>query len=151
MSPRQAFVSAIHLFVVLAFFAAGFIFVALPYLPEIQTQLIEQSTLIGFALLVTSLILLLGFYALDRGRYLVIQMGTATDLNVIRQTVEECFDRQFPKQIFLLDIELGKQLEIRARMADLDEHAIAAAEQALSILLKDRFGYSKPFHFIVKL
>ena len=151
MSPRQALVSALHLFVVLAFFIGGFVFIALPYLPEIQMQLIEKSTLIGFTLFAASLVLLLGFYALDRGRYLVIQMGTSTDVNVIRQTVEECFERQFPKKIFLSDIEIGKQLEIHVRMADLDEREMAAIEQALSLLLKDRFGYSKPFHFIVKL
>jgi hypothetical protein len=157
MSPRQALASALHLFVVLAFFIAGFFFVSLPYLPEIKTQIFEKSTLIGLSLFLTALILLLGFYALDRGRYLVIRMGVSTDANVIRQTVEDCFARQFSKKISLSEIEIGRRssLEIKISLTPLDEDAREAlfveAEKQLTLLLKERFGYSKPFHLIVKL
>ena len=75
MTPRQALVSTLHLFVVLAFFVAGFFFVSFSYLPQVKEKIFEKSTLIGLGLFVTSLVLLLGFYALDRGRYLVIKMG----------------------------------------------------------------------------
>lgn len=157
MSPRQALLSAMHLFVVLAFFVGGFFFVSLPYLPEVKIQIFERCTLIGLGLFVSALILLLGFYALDRGRYLVIKMGIHADLNVIRESVDACFARQFPKKISLSDVEIGPKshIQIRVSMASLNEGDREAlyveAEKELGMLLRQRFGYSKPFHLIVKI
>ena len=157
MSPRQALASALHLFVVFAFFIAGFFFVCLPYLPEIRVQIFEKCTLIGLGLFITSLVLLLGFYALDRGRYLVIRMGISADVNVVRQTVEDCLMKQFPKKIALSEVEIGRRsrIEIKVRMAPLAEEEreelFIEAEKQLGILLRDRFGYSKPFYLIVKV
>ncbi len=157
MSPRQALTSALHLFVVFAFFLAGFAFVSLPYLPKLKTEIFEQSTLIGLSLFIISLVLLLGFYALDRGRYLVLQMGVSTDANVIQQSIEECLNRQFGKKISLSDVEVTRKsnLEIRVSLAPLDEAArevlFVEAEKQLNLLLKERFGYHRPFRLVVKL
>lgn len=156
MSPRQALASALHLFVILAFLIGAFFFVALPYLPHLREPLYEKSTLIGLSLFLASLILLIGFYAFNRGRYLVIRMGVATDVQVIRQTVEDCFLRRFPKKIALQELELGRKsrLEFRVSMAPLEEatreELFVEAEKHLSTLLRERFGYSKPFYLIVK-
>lgn len=155
MSARQALASALHLFVVFAFLVSGFFFISLPYLPEIQTQIFEKCTLIGLVLFLISLILLLGFYALDRGRYLVIRMGISADLNVVYQTLEECFARQFSKKISLSEVGIGRKshLEIRVAFPPLDEgrreELFVEAEKQLSQLLKERFGYTKPFYLIV--
>lgn len=157
MSPRQALASALHLFVVLAFFLGGLFFVSLPYLPQLKTEIFEKSTLIGLGLFIASLVLLLGFYALDRGRYLVIQMGVSTDPKIVRQTIEDCFVRQFGKKVSLSDVEVGpkSRLEISVSLAPLDEGAreeiFIEAERHLQVLLKERFGYTKPFRLIVKL
>lgn len=164
MSPRQALASALHLFVVFAFFITGFFFVCLPYLPETRIQIIdffssqfEKCTLIGLSFFIASLILLIGFYALNRGRYLVIRMGISADVNLIRQTVEDCLARQFPKKIFLSELELGRKsrIEMRVTLAPLDEGAreklFIEAEKQLGTLLRERFGYSKPFYLIVKI
>jgi hypothetical protein len=162
MSPRQALASTLHLFVVLAFFTAGLFFIALPYLPETRMQMVDilsnqfdKCITIGLSLFLTALIFLFGFYALNRGRFLVIQMGVSTDLKIIRQTIEECFGKQFPKKIFLKEIEIGPKsgLEMRVHLAPLDESAreelFIRVEQELGVLLKNRFGYSKPFHLTV--
>ncbi len=164
MSPRQALASALHLFVVFAFFIAGLLFVCLPYLPETRLQMVdflshqyEKCTLIGLGFFLTSLFFLVGFYAFNRGRYLVIRMGVSTDLTIVRQTLEECFQRQFPKKISLHELELGRksQLEIKVSLSPLDEEAreelFIEAEKQLSLLLHERFGYVKPFHLIVKI
>ena len=164
MSPRQALASALHVFVVFAFFTAGLFFVALPYLPETRIQIVdilsnqfEKCTTIGLGLFLASLIFLLGFYALNRGRYLVIQMGLSTDLKIVRQTIEDCLAKQFPKKILLKEIEIGakSRLELRVHLAPLDESAreelFIQVEQELGILLQNRFGYSKPFHLIVSI
>jgi len=164
MSPRQALASALHLFVVFAFFTAGLFFVALPYLPETRIQIVdllshqfEKCTTVGLGLFLSSLIFLLGFYALNRGRYLVIKMGIETDVKIIRQTVEDCLSKRFPKKIALREIEIGpkSRLELKVHLAPLDEAAreelFITVEKELSILLQERFGYSKPFHLIVNL
>lgn len=157
MTPRQALVSALHLFVVAAFFVAGLFFVSLAYLPELRDGLFENCTLIGLGLFIAALLLLLGFYALDRGRFLVIQMGVSANLAVVRQTLEECFARHFPKKIFLSDLDLGRKdrLEIRVTLTPLDEDVreklFVSAEKELTTLLRERFGYAKPFHLIVKV
>lgn len=157
MSPRQALASTLHIFIVLAFFVAGLFFVMLPYLPEIRTEIFEKSTLIGLILFITSLVLLFGFYALDRGKYLVIRMGVSVDINLIRQNVEDCIARQFAKKIFLSDVEIGPKslIEISVSLGPLREDAreelFVEAEKQFTLLLKQRFGYSKPFRLIIRL
>jgi hypothetical protein len=214
MSLRQAFVSLLHLFCLFAFFLAGCLFVSMPYLPEIKTHLFENCTLIGSALFLSALLLLLGFYALERGRYLVLQMGVIplviqksvlpasdsheirdpsasinlsglsastpaapdsnfgrllgtsrslnrsrykTSVNIIKQTLEDELRRQFPQKMTLSEVEIGAKsiLEIQVSLKTLNEEEreklFIQAEKHLSLLLYERFGYSKPFHLIVKL
>lgn len=164
MSARQALASALHLFVVFSFFTAGLFFVALPYLPETRIQIVdllsnefEKCTIIGLGFLLASLLFLLGFYALNRGKYLLIQMGLSTDVKIIRQTIEECFLKQFPKKISLKEIEIGprSRLEMKVHIAPLDEatreELFIEVEKELTILLQKRFGYSKPFYLTVNV
>lgn len=156
MSARQALVSALHLFVTLAFFMAGFFFIALGYLPHLLDPLVAKTNLIGSLLLFASLVITLGFYALDRGRYLLIRAGISADLNLIRLTVEDCFVRQFQKNVALQDLDLGSDSRIQMRLSfspsDTKERQklLVEVEKQLSVLLRERFGYSKPFYFIVK-
>ena len=166
MSIRQAIASSLHLFAVLAFFAAGFFFFALPYLPELRIRIadilltrFEFCTPVAFGFLLAALLLLVGFYGLNRGKVLRIEMGrhlASVDSDVIRMTLEECFKKHFPAQISLNDVEVisGKTLEIAVAIAPLDEgmqeELFVNAERALQTLLKERFGYAKPFYLIVK-
>jgi hypothetical protein len=144
-----------HLFVVLSFFLGGCFFVSFPYFPEVKAQIFEKSTVVGLALFTISLILLLGFYALDRGRYLVIKMGIRTNTSIIRQTVEECMAKHFHQKIFLSDVEVDQKtgIEIRVSLApsseDAREQLFIEAEKQLRVLLNERFGYTKPFHLVV--
>lgn len=177
MSPQQALASVLHLFVLFAFFVSGLFFVSLPYLPQTRIQVIdlisgefEKCTLIGLGLFLTSLLLLVGFYALNRGRYLVIQMGDApkesapavqkralTEMQIIHETLDECFQNHFSKKIALSEVEIGSHalLEIRVKLKPLSEEAreelFIATEKQLTLLLRERFNYSKPFRLIVKI
>src|SRR5690348_12133650 len=134
MSPRQALVSALHLFVVFSFFMGGFFFTALPYLPQLRADIAdllshqsEQCTLIGLGFFLASLLLLLGFYALNRGRFLHIRMGensAEVDPDLIRQTLEACFKTHYPKAIYLREVEVnGAELEIGISLASMEEAA----------------------------
>ncbi len=164
MSPRQAFASALHLFVVFAFFGAGLFFVSLPYLPATRVQMIdllsnqfEKCTTLGVGLFIASIFLLFGFYLLDRGRYLVLQRGVSTDIKIVRQTIEDLFSRHFPKKLFLKEIGIGSKsrLELNVELVPLDEFAreelFVKVEKELSALLKERFGYSQDFSLIVSV
>ncbi len=164
MYLRQAFASVLQLFVVLAFFLAGLFFVALPYLPQTRGQIVvilsnqcEKCTIAGLGLFLASLLFFTGFYALNRGRYLVIRMGISADVKVIRQSVEDCLFKHFSRKISLKDLEIGakNRLEFKVHIAPLDEanreQLFIEVEQQLSALLQKRFGYTKPFHLIVKV
>ncbi len=82
-------------------------------------------------------------------------MGVKTNIQIIHQTLEDCFTRQFSQKIHLSEVEIGPKstLEIQVSFAPLSEEAredlFLEAEKHLSLLLYERFGYSKPFHLIV--
>ena len=78
------------------------------------------------------------------------------DASLVGQTVEECFKRLFPNEIFLRDVEVAfrGRLHIAVFLPALEEEKrevlLIAAERELTGLLDERFGYAKPFHLIVK-
>jgi hypothetical protein len=163
MNPRQALVSALHLFVLFVFFGAAMFFLALPYLPEVRFEMVDllnhrldDCTWIGIGLSVMSFFLFLGFYALNRGRYLVLKMGVQADLNLVRQSIEECFARQFPQKMALRDLEIGSKscLEVTVALTPIEEKSreelYILVERRLGALLRDRFGYQKPFYLVVQ-
>lgn len=163
MTPRQALASMLHLFVVFAFFAAGIFFVSLPYLPELRVKVAdailggyEVCAIVGLGLFAASFLLLVGFYSLNRGHFLRIAMGrhlVEIDAKVIRDTVEDCFKKEFPK-LALQDLEViwGRKLEISVSLGAVeDEEALLQkVEENLSQLLRHRFGYKKPFALILR-
>ncbi|HSX25650.1 MAG TPA: hypothetical protein VLE89_01415 [Chlamydiales bacterium] len=165
MNLRQAVASVLHLFVVFAFFAAGFFFISLPYLPRLKEKVADLflseslfCTQLGFGFFVTAFVLLIGFYSLNRGRYLRVSMGkniAEIDVQILSQTIEECFKTHFPKEISLTEVEIprGASIEIGVKLASIDEkkkkELLIQIEKKLQTLFIQRFGYSKPFHFII--
>ena len=152
MSPRQVFAPILHLFILFSFFTGAFFFLAFPYLPHLKEKFFEKSPWIGLGLLIASLILLLGFYLLHRGKYLILRGGVSVDLHVVRQTIEDCLSRQFPK-ISCRDVELGtkSRIEIRISLKLERKEELLQVEKQLGRLLQERFGYLKPFYLIVKV
>ena len=163
MTPRQALASALHFFVVLVFFGAGLFCVGLPYLPELRVQLadmilyrLDAFLLMGLGFFVTSFLLFLGFYTLNRGRFLKIVMGqhlAEIDVKVMRDTIEQYFKAKFP-QISIQDLEViwGRKLEINVSVGSVEneQELFENAENELSSLLKHRFGYHKKFSLIMQ-
>ena len=163
---RQAIASSLHLFTVLIFFSAGCFIFSLPFLPELRIRMAdwilnryEICTPIALVSLLSALLLLIGFYGLNRGKVLRIEMGphlASVDAELVRQTLEECFRRQFPQQIRLLDVEIigAKKIEIGVSLAPLEktlrDDLYINAEKALTLLLRERFGYTKTFYLLVK-
>ncbi|MES2272675.1 MAG: hypothetical protein V4487_00585 [Chlamydiota bacterium] len=166
MTPRQAFASLLHLLVVFAVFSAGLFFVSLPYLPDVRMRLeicllhrFEIFTHVGFGFLGAAFLLFLGFYGLNRGRSLRIKMGghsAEVDAQLIHLAIEECFKTNFSKKLIFKDLKIlrGAELEIGVKLSDTpeagQEELLRKAEKELQILLRQRFGYTKPFYLIFK-
>lgn len=157
MSLRQALLSALHLFIVFALVMMGLFCLGLSQWPLLRDRFFEECDLVGLGLLGIALILCLAFYLLDRGRYLVIRMGVGVDLSLLRQSVENCLLRQFPKQVLFSDLDLGNRSEIQIRVSLLSlkgkaqEELLSQVERQLTLLLRERFGYGKPFHLLLKV
>lgn len=127
---------------------------------EMLIQSYEKCTHIGIGFLIATLFLTISFYALNRGRYLVIKMGgknsSTANIRVIRKAVEDCFNREFGKQIHLKDLEIGSKshldfsVSLTPKEESIREDLYIEVEEHLNTLLKERFGYSKPFNLIVK-
>lgn len=162
MSLKGAIASALQFLVVFALFLLGLFFIMLPSLPLTRMEIIEflstryqTCTQIGLGIFFVGFLFLLGFYAANRGKYLVIKMGISLDLKVIRQAVHTCFAKQFPKKISLKEVKIGSKSELEFKVhtpitneAEREELYIQVEKQ-LGILLKERFRSSKPFYLIV--
>ena len=158
---RRAIASFLHLFTLLTFSSAAAFFFSLPFLPVVRLRLahilmdeFRLSFWIGGGFSLATILLLVGFYGLNRGRTLRIRMGdnlTSVEIPVIRETIEDYLKRAMPNQISLVDVEvLGqKKLQIGVVMPNREEALLHQVEQELQVLLKERFGYLKPFDLVV--
>jgi hypothetical protein len=159
--------SALQVFVVLIFFSAGLFFFALPFLPEVRFYLsdfflkgMEGSARVAIACWGMTLLFLIGFYGWNRGRFLYIEMGShtaAVEETLIRHSIEECFKTHFPQTVQLSQIGIlwGKKLSIEIAFSSKDlkkrKEFLASAEKHLQFLLRQRFGYVKPFSLICRI
>jgi hypothetical protein len=158
MTVRQAFMGLLQLFVVLFFLGAGVLLIGLRFAPglalTLENALLTKPdlfALVGFVLIGLSLMLVLGFLSVNRGRTLLLRMGASIDVLLIRQTIAPLLQRQFADRIALSDVRIlrGKELTIGLRLAPMNpderEKLLLQAERHLQILLMERFGISQPF------
>ncbi|MDE3045190.1 MAG: hypothetical protein KGJ02_00890 [Verrucomicrobiota bacterium] len=161
MTIRQALAAALQLFVLFAFFALGFFFVSLSFLHDVRTVLFgvlldrpDLCALVGIGSFTAALLSAFGFYALNRGQYLLLQMGhhwLEIDREVLRQTVEPALRKEFADKLTISHIEIArkKEVEIGLFIAPMEEEEreqlLLRAEQHLETLLRERFGYRRPF------
>ncbi len=120
---------------------------------ELFSKELQMCARIGAWTLLATFILGWGLYVLNRGRYLKVKMGAFVDLVLIKHTIEECFARQFLKKISLFDVQIGakSQLEIKVSLVSLEQELFVQVEKTLQSLLKEHFGYIKPFYLVVKI
>jgi hypothetical protein len=159
MTVRKALEALIHLFVVMGAAGLALLCAALPVFPVFRMQVADAvlnrpeacvAAAAGFG--VSALALAVGYWRVHRGRFLHLQMGrhaASIDTKLIRQSVEDLFQRQFEGQIQICEVTILQghklQLEVTGKT---DEMLLAEAEAALEILLRERFGYQEPFDFI---
>lgn len=166
MRLREAVASALHLLVVLAFFAFGafslllarrsdWMQAVLDCLNKTPDALYWVATSFG----VIGLFFLWGFHGIGRGRYLSLEMksGIATiDSKLIRQAIEECFRKNYPEEISGASVSVAKDkcLEIALDLKSLSEEQqlklLSDAEGKLRELLGSRFGYYKSLSLFIR-
>ncbi|EKE09275.1 MAG: hypothetical protein ACD_16C00199G0005 [uncultured bacterium] len=167
MGAKSAIAATLQLFFIFACFLVGLFFVCFPYLPQLQNQVshifsapFETCTHIGVGILGLTVVLTLAFYVLHRGSYVVIQMGGQSKAHlhrtIIQKAVEACLSSKFPQKMHLKQLEIGPKehldftVTLTPQGAALGEALYLQVEEELNLLLKERFGYSKPFHLIVQ-
>ncbi len=163
MSVRQALLSILQLFVLFVFFSIGLFFLAIPKLPQFQTYLEhlllqnrEACFQLGLAFCLAGSILLIGFYSLNRGRYLSFRMGknrTEIEVSLVYQTLEEFLKSRFSNEIQLVDVELIRskiQIQISSKNS-LQKESLLRIEKEIAPFLRQRFGYKQLFDLIVKI
>jgi hypothetical protein len=165
MRLREAAASALHLLVVLSYFALGAFAVLLLRRPDWNKMatdlLVSQSEIfywVGAALGAIGLFFLLGFFGIGRGKYLRLSMQEGKAVihsKIIRQAIEECFKLNYPEQVLGASVTVvkGQRLEVAIDVTALDEEEqltlLADSEAKLLHILKSRFGYSQPLTLFV--
>lgn len=164
MILRRAVASTLQFFSVFTLFCLGFFLAVLPYLPEARMRLInmllhdnEMFSFLGAGVFLVTLLLVLGFYGINRGRYFRIKMGqdfADVKISLIRRTLKECFQTRFLKKLVLEDLDLVSQnrleIGVRAEKGDIEKALFTEVEKELQTLLKERFGYSGTFYLTVR-
>ena len=105
-------------------------------------------------------VFLLGFYGVGRGQYLRLHMKPREvfiDVKLLEHALEACVKEHFPLEIYGASVAVAakERLEVAFDFAPLDpkekEETLRKAEEQLGILLRDRFGYTKPFTMVLHL
>lgn len=161
MRLREAFASALHLFVVLCFLGIACFCFLLPQRPDWRSLFIHFlqegpaiSYWVGAGITVFALLLMLGFFGIGRGRFLRLTMKpheAIIDVKLLEMAIEECFQTHFSQHVKGSDIAIisKQRLEVAVDLLPLEESGqkkiMLDMEQKLGTLLRDRFGYSRPF------
>jgi hypothetical protein len=158
MTVRQAFAGMLQFFAVLILLGAGLSLIGLFFIPELSFALGEALmrnpnfvAFAGFGLTAFSLLLMGGLLSVNRGKILLLRMGTSVDVKVIRQTIAPLLHKHFAARIALSNVQIlgGRNLTLALSLAPMEEEEreklLLEAEKHLQVLLIERFGYSQPF------
>ncbi len=153
--------SLVHLFVVLLMISMGLFFVFLPTSPEFRfvlARLLSESSAvfpkIGFSLVGFGVLLLFGFYILNKKSYIKYKLSchkTVIEEAVIEEYVKKYFKEIFPKQDVVSEIVIKgpKSLEVVACFPEMQEkekeNLLQRVQNELGVLLARKLGYEKEF------
>jgi len=166
MRLREAVVSALHLLVVGSFFALAFFLFFLPSRPDWRSigakwllDQPEQFYLVGAFFASAACLFTLGFYAIGRGRFLRLLMKphvAMVDVKLLKEVIEDCFRVHFPKYVRGADIAIAakQRLDVAVDVLPLEAsrqlRLMRDMEKQLCYLLRERFGYTRPFTLSIR-
>jgi len=160
MRLKEAVASALHLLVVISFLGIALFCLALPSMPlwrmACMNWLVEQPEQfywLGAIFGGAAILFIYGFYSVGRGRFLRLLMKphiAIVDTKLLKEVIEECFHAHFPRQVRGADVAINKQrLDVAVDLLPLEETRelllMREMEKHLVHLLRQRFGYTKPF------
>jgi len=151
---RQALASVLHLFGAFLFFAGGCFSVSLFFSEKTRMQAVEKlfgepevCWMVGVGLLGIAALMVLGFYALHRGKYVRVKGDVEVDVRVVEKAVEKCLREKFGEKVTLVGVKGGRQIEIEVEAA---EEIIDSCKLELGMLLKGKLGILNPFYLTTR-
>lgn len=159
--------SAVHLFVVLFILGIGLFFLLLPssvaFRLALESLLISDTPIfarIGVTITFFGILLLVGFYVLNRKKYLTLKMNGSKiliDEAVIRDYLSHYWKEVFPYHEIFSEVVLHfpQKIEIIAQLPAMSgeerEHLLLRMQNELSVLLARKLGYEKEFFLTINV
>lgn len=143
----------------------GVFFIGLQNAPHLRYKIADffaqttiNFTLLGVLVLGCGALLLISFYAMHRGRYYRVNMGsqaTFIDPAVIRSYVQQYWKKVFPELDLAVDIVISKAqkieifLEFPVLSQGRQQELLKNAEKELEQMLYKQLGYKQRFTLLV--
>lgn len=156
MRVREALASALHLLVILFCFALASFAALLPFRPDWRIAAAfwlqedpQQFYQISGAFALIGIFFTLSFYAISRGRITRLSMKSSSlsiERKLLKKVVDDFFSEHFPQLKAEVDLLPKENLELSMTVSSSeDEELLKKVEEQFSLLLRERFGYDKPF------
>jgi hypothetical protein len=139
----------------------GVLFLGLQYAPHMRivvAEFIAESSLsfslVGLLILGCGILLMLGFYTMNRGVYIAMTLGKGQcliDSALVRGYLEDFWKKKFPGQDLSVEVCVSKdqKLELFVEMPSFSveepEAFLAKVEKELCQILKSNLGYERDF------
>ncbi|MFS8563835.1 MAG: hypothetical protein LVR00_05775 [Rhabdochlamydiaceae bacterium] len=166
MKSGQALFATVQLLITAVVFFTGGLFLCLPFVPHMRFKLASLFSardalflILGSGLLGLGIILLIGFYFMNRHSYYQLEMRhhkhtAAADVALLRSLIAIYWKQSFPEKNLSSDIVIhGKKIEVIVEVPpmglDEQERLIENAEKEIGELLEKQVGYQREFLFTV--
>ncbi len=161
MRTTNLLFSAIQFIFVVILFLIGTLFLGLEHAPQIRSSIAlffsESSgnfSSIGYGVIGCAVLLLCGFFAMNRGSYYQIEMHrhlAQVEPEVVRQYIQSYWSEIFPELTGKTDVVFHRKgtIEILAQVPDFTgeelKQLLLQIEEELGLLLSHAFGYRRGF------
>ena len=157
MRSSNVLFSAVHLFVVFLILAVGCFFLVLPQTTQFRWKLIELLfhypaifMRIGIGMVGIGTLLFIGFFVLNKKRYLSFSMHTqeiSIDENIAHDYVLSYWKEAFPDGDVASDVVVhsSNKVEVIAHIPKLTDEMLIKVEEELGAILERKMGYNGSF------
>lgn len=167
MRPVQALFSAVQFLITALLICAGGFFLSLPWAPHMRFHLASLFserdgllTFIGCAFLGLGVLLLVGFYFMNRHVSYQLSMKhekykTDVDVALLRTMISVYWKEHFSEKALSIDVLLhsGKKMEVIVEIPEMtpdnQQGLMEKAEEEIGALLEKQLGYGEEFLFKV--
>lgn len=166
MKSGQVLFATVQLLITAVVFCTGGLFLCLPFAPHVRFKLASLFSarddlflVLGSGLLGLGVILLIGFYFMNRHSYYQIELkhnkhAAAADVEILRKLIAIYWKQSFPEKNLSSDVVVhGKKIEVIVEVPpmslDEQEELIEKVEKEIGELLEKQVGYEREFLFTV--